>query len=78
MAVMRLPIDLTSAHVTSDVGKTWKGVVNQYEEITKVTIESMASIDNVDEAARYTQLRRKIRALHHDETKIDNFRTLMS
>lgn len=32
-----------------EVGKIWKGAENQYEEITKVKIEAMVSIDNVDE-----------------------------
>jgi hypothetical protein len=39
----------------------------------------MASIDNVDEVLRETRSQdAKFRAFHHDETKIDNFRTLVS
>ena len=39
----------------------------------------MALIDNVNEVFRETRSQdAKFRAFHHDETKVDNFRTLVS
>jgi hypothetical protein len=74
MATVGLPVD-----ATTDVGAIWKEAIDRYEDITKVKIESMARARNVDEVLRETRDRdTKFRAFRHDETKMDNFRTLVS
>ncbi len=77
MTTVELPVR-SEAENTIDLGTIWKEAIREYEEITKVNVQSLTEANNVEEILNDIHEREKrFKSYRNNGSKLERFRTLV-